>query len=587
MLVALEVENFKGIGDAVRIDLRPITLLFGPNSAGKSTVLHALLYAREVLERSNVDADRTIEGGERVDLGGFESLAHGRSRENPIRIRFDFINTLKGFPERMLYSGENYYSISEGYHDGLESQFERCWIEVVVAWSDQIGSAFAKSFEVGADGRRIGRIEVLPGGREARIAELDLQHPLITYNGRPDPSESSEYALPSSSDPVGLTSTRCGTGTRSALPRWDSALEIIRPSEKETRDRARAAYPRYREAFNRAVEDLSPGVTQAETLAGSGEGSRSDRESEPESDPEETWIQSVVDFQEELWSPALEERLSLLFVGIGRLGLEELRGLRYLGPIREVPRRGYAAPRSPLAGRWASGLAAWDLLLTEEATLAEKVGRWLERLHTGYGLRVDRFREVADDSLVVRLLRDREFPKESLLDLLDDLRADLLSAREKKRVLLVSMDSDVVLEPYDVGVGLSQVVPVVVAALGRDGSGAAPFVAIEQPELHVHPGIQVELGDLFASAIGPDGPTFLLETHSEHLMLRLLRRIEETHSGELPPEKPQLKPDQVSVVFVEQIAGQMKATPLRIDATGEFIDRWPRGFFEERAEELF
>ena len=80
---------------------------------------------------------------------------------------------------------------------------------------------------------------------------------------------------------------------------------------------------------------------------------------------------------------------------------------------------------------------------------------------------------------------------------------------------------------------------------------------------------------------------FLIETHSEHLMLRLLRRIEETGSNELPEGKPALKPDQVSVVYVEQVEGEVRATRLRIDETGEFIDRWPQGFFDERADELF
>ncbi len=70
-------------------------------------------------------------------------------------------------------------------------------------------------------------------------------------------------------------------------------------------------------------------------------------------------------------------------------------------------------------------------------------------------------------------------------------------------------------------------------------------------------------------------------------MLRLLRRIEETHGGELPEGKPPLRPDQVSVVFVEQVDGEVNATPLRIDETGEFKDRWPHGFFRERAAELF
>ena len=74
-IAAIELENFKGIGPRQRVELRPITLLFGPNSAGKSTVLQALHYAREILERHNVDPDVTIAGG-LLDLGGFATLVH-------------------------------------------------------------------------------------------------------------------------------------------------------------------------------------------------------------------------------------------------------------------------------------------------------------------------------------------------------------------------------------------------------------------------------------------------------------------------------------------------------------------------------
>ena len=70
------IENFKRIRDRVEISIRPITLLFGVNISGKSTVLHALLYLRELLERQNANADRVIGGGKVIYLGGFRQLVH-------------------------------------------------------------------------------------------------------------------------------------------------------------------------------------------------------------------------------------------------------------------------------------------------------------------------------------------------------------------------------------------------------------------------------------------------------------------------------------------------------------------------------
>jgi len=137
--------------------------------------------------------------------------------------------------------------------------------------------------------------------------------------------------------------------------------------------------------------------------------------------------------------------------------------------------------------------------------------------------------------------------------------------------------------PQDVGVGISQTLPVIIGALHvKEG-----LFAIEQPELHIHPALQVAIGDLFISCIQESQICFLLETHSEHLMLRFLRRIRETDEDNLPPGKDPLNPDQLAVYYVEQSGTGVSLFPIRVSEDGEFIDRWPKGFFSERAEELF
>ena len=81
MITDLWIENFKGIGKRQHIPLRPITLLFGTNSAGKSTVLHALLYLREIVCRQNVNPTKPLEGEQTVNLGGFRNLVHRSASE--------------------------------------------------------------------------------------------------------------------------------------------------------------------------------------------------------------------------------------------------------------------------------------------------------------------------------------------------------------------------------------------------------------------------------------------------------------------------------------------------------------------------
>ena len=81
-LKSIELENFKGVGQRQRAALKPITLLFGANSAGKSSILQALHYLREILDRRNLDPDVTIAGGS-IDLGGFASVgSQSRARQS-------------------------------------------------------------------------------------------------------------------------------------------------------------------------------------------------------------------------------------------------------------------------------------------------------------------------------------------------------------------------------------------------------------------------------------------------------------------------------------------------------------------------
>lgn len=105
-------------------------------------------------------------------------------------------------------------------------------------------------------------------------------------------------------------------------------------------------------------------------------------------------------------------------------------------------------------------------------------------------------------------------------------------------------------------------------------------VCIEQPEIHLHPALQAEIGDLLIAATSETGQAnqVLVETHSEHLLLRVQRRIRE---GLLDPKN-------VAVVYVDRDAeGEARVHRLRLDDGGTFLDEWPSGFFEERMNELF
>ena len=80
----------------------------------------------------------------------------------------------------------------------------------------------------------------------------------------------------------------------------------------------------------------------------------------------------------------------------------------------------------------------------------------------------------------------------------------------------------------------------------------------------------------------------MVETHSEHLLLRVLKRIRQTHLHiNIAPEL-KIEADDVCVLYFNPLPdGTTAVKRLRITEDGEFMDRWPRGFFAERDQELF
>ncbi|MEE2026106.1 AAA family ATPase [Alkalimonas mucilaginosa] len=71
---SITIQNFKGIRRKAVIPLAPVTMLFGANSSGKSSILHALVYLYELSVIKNVDPEYSSVTGEHVYLGGFAEL---------------------------------------------------------------------------------------------------------------------------------------------------------------------------------------------------------------------------------------------------------------------------------------------------------------------------------------------------------------------------------------------------------------------------------------------------------------------------------------------------------------------------------
>ena len=158
------------------------------------------------------------------------------------------------------------------------------------------------------------------------------------------------------------------------------------------------------------------------------------------------------------------------------------------------------------------------------------------------------------------------------------------SAVERVELRLRDEKADAWVSLQDVGVGTSQSLPIILEAFGQSNE----LIAIEQPELHLHPALQAKLGDVFIeSALGENKNTFLLETHSEHLLLRIMKRMRQTAESKLPEGMPSVRPDDVALLFVSPGTDGSVVQDIGLNERGELIKAWPGGFFEEGFNEMF
>ena len=95
--------------------------------------------------------------------------------------------------------------------------------------------------------------------------------------------------------------------------------------------------------------------------------------------------------------------------------------------------------------------------------------------------------------------------------------------------------------------------------------------------------------NVFIEEINRDVTTqFIIDTHSEHLLLRLLRRIRYVEKGQCISEEFKLTNDQASVYYFDpQVSGGTVVTRQLVTPLGDFYTDWPRGFFAERNRDLF
>jgi predicted ATPase len=216
-----------------------------------------------------------------------------------------------------------------------------------------------------------------------------------------------------------------------------------------------------------------------------------------------------------------------------------IEDIEYIGPVREYPSRYYVSRGERVSDVGVSGEHAIEMLYQDKTLggdLVEKLNFWLKRLGVAKGV------------------------------LMREIDPTLFSLEIQSPYTNTSVNIT------DTGFGVSQIIPAIVQGHLMPPSST---LILEQPEIHLHPKAQAVLADLLI-ALAKENRRFIVETHSEHLILRLQRRVAEKR----------INGDKIRIYYFHKGKKGTNIRPIRVDSAGQLLD-FPPGFMEEGLEEAY
>jgi hypothetical protein len=210
--------------------------------------------------------------------------------------------------------------------------------------------------------------------------------------------------------------------------------------------------------------------------------------------------------------------------------------LSYIGPLRQRPQRFYEVSAEAPRSVGLRGENAPNLLRNQYASIAPHLAKWAKAF--GFADHV-RPHSISDEVFAVQCVRD--------------------SGREVTNIA-------------DAGFGVSQVLPLIVQAHAAKRNS---LTVAEQPEIHLNPRLQCTLADLFVEMVSSK-QRVVVETHSEHLLLRLRRLVADR----------KIRAEDVAIYFVERRGLRSTIREIPIGGNGHILAaEWPTGFFGDSLRE--
>jgi AAA ATPase domain len=541
MLNYIHLENFRAFGEPTTIPLAPITLLFGENSAGKTSILHALTLLKQTMDADDRNAALVVRGSRAlVDFGSFREFVFDHDLKRDVRLGFggEFEKSFDPVAQTRRAVSKWTPSLMSSGSGGAQWRFSQA----------------PKSHDIGlseyaiTDGLSpIPRATYSNAAQESGEEDPNVRLMTLSQLRIPDAeTESMWRTIVPESKKIAEAATRALDGlTHENAPQLEP-LRAARPSpnraaelQKFIRDYdsgiSLAAFRARLEAIWKGqslrMSGLVPWIFGRSMVEESFEALVL-KSLEPPSDEHARKVQAVL--------LAMSESATTANSKASRFVRTTLAKFVPIGPFRQPASRLYTYSGTAPRAVGHEGELVPDLIHQNPEVL-EHTNEWLSRFETGYGLKLRSLGSKRSDVFELRL---------------KDLRR--------------RGGTDVSLS--DVGFGISQVLPLVVQSV----TSKSKIISIEQPEVHLHPRLQAEIGDLLVDTVKNNKHQFLIETHSEHLILRLRKLVREG----------KLKASDLCVVHVRRGKMGSIAERIRVNDDGSFADEWPGGFFPERIREL-
>ena len=557
MLREYRLTNFKAFGETVTIPIRPLTLIFGANSSGKSSIFQSLLLLKQTLEEAKNPNTALLPKGSLVDLGTYRDFVH--RHETDRNFEFGAYFDLEGTDALPPLVRE----VIEGAcvtNTELTVQFsseEKKPLRLDLATGDQkqaiISYHPARRYRQSEIEERIATLRDEQGDLIERIVALSEENKkeevkavgpeLVRVNEQL--RHNSKLLEEVEVKPDSEIWRRWWECTKSYIREEIDKEEVWLYGGGDEKDEFFEKLEDYQ--FEDALKDIG-NASNSSTIVYKNFLPKSHNRKYIGSPFQVSYFYSS--YPEDEYIDGLD--ISSFTLHVCSTFRRLFEDLVYLGPLRRHPERHYefSGDTTEYVGQSGEYLPS---ILFEGQELVEQANSDLERLGVKYQVKLDK------------------------LQYEDKSPSNVFSLR------LVDTETGIDASLRDVGFGIGQVLPIVV----QSRLSKKKTLLIEQPEIHLHPAHQAELGDMFIrSALGEQHNTLLLETHSEHLLLRIMRRMRETSTGKLPEGAIPVRPEDVAVLFVESDGSQSIVREMPLNERGDLVKAWPGGFFEEGLREI-